>query len=144
MLEEVVTAGSVPHHSFHVFAVYPWVGLLREGRAEPLHVLERCRVRWGRVRSMEGDFAMVASRPLTWNGRTLSLGSIREERVRAASGGRALVHGLRSGDQVALHWDWICDRLPPSRASALRRYTLNHLAVVNSRLRHPGPAAILS
>jgi hypothetical protein len=32
----------VPHHSFHVFGVYPWVGLLGSDRGEtPLHVLDR-------------------------------------------------------------------------------------------------------
>ena len=36
---------AVPHHSFHVLAVYPWLGLLRTGIVdEPLHVLDRCRV----------------------------------------------------------------------------------------------------
>src|SRR5581483_8202771 len=45
-----VVAGAVPHHSFHVFCVYPWTGLLRAGRSEPsLHVLDRCRIGWGRV-----------------------------------------------------------------------------------------------
>jgi uncharacterized protein DUF6390 len=144
MLEEVVTAGSVPHHSFHVFAVYPWVGLLRAGRAEPLHVLDRCRVRWGRVRSVDGDLAVVASRLLSWDGHALSLGPVREEAVRAASGGRAFVHDLRPGERVAMHWDWICDRLDPSREAALRRYTRLHLDMVNSRLIHPGPAAVLA
>lgn len=37
-----------PQHSFHVFAVYPWLGLLRAGRdGPPLEVLDRCRIRWG-------------------------------------------------------------------------------------------------
>ena len=31
-LAEGVLAGGVPHHSFHVFGVYPWVGLLGDDR----------------------------------------------------------------------------------------------------------------
>jgi len=31
------------HHSLHVFAVYPWFGLLRTGSNVPLSVLDQCR-----------------------------------------------------------------------------------------------------
>ena len=36
-----VGLGAVPHHSFHVFCVYPWVGLLRDGLGgvEPLQMV---------------------------------------------------------------------------------------------------------
>ena len=55
-LREAVTAGGVAHHSFHVFAVYPWLALLRSGKREPaLTVLERCRIRWGRIEAVEGE-----------------------------------------------------------------------------------------
>ena len=38
-LVEGVLAGGVPHHSFHVFEIYPWLGLLRDERryATALH-----------------------------------------------------------------------------------------------------------
>jgi hypothetical protein len=50
-----VPACALPHHSFHVFGVYPWLGLLREGRSvEPLRVLDRCRIRWGQVVQIQG------------------------------------------------------------------------------------------
>ncbi len=40
----------VPHHGFHVFAVYPWLGLLRSAAGvDALRVLDRCRIRWGTV-----------------------------------------------------------------------------------------------
>ena len=41
---DAVAAGAVPHHCFHVFAVYPWLGLLRTGVVdEPLRILDQCR-----------------------------------------------------------------------------------------------------
>jgi len=60
-----VPAGARPHHNFHVFAVYPWLGLIRSAVDEqPLHVLDRCRIRWGGWRrwwvtasSCEGDLS---------------------------------------------------------------------------------------
>lgn len=72
-LAAAVPAGAVPHHSFHVFCAYPWVGLLREGRTEPsLAVLDSCRISWGRV--LTTDPLVVLRRPLTWDGRELALG----------------------------------------------------------------------
>jgi hypothetical protein len=35
-IAQVIPAGAVPHHSFHVFCVYPWTGLPRAGRAKPV------------------------------------------------------------------------------------------------------------
>ncbi len=56
-LAEGVLAGGVPHHSFAVFLIYPWVGLLGDDRraAQALTVLDRCRIRWGKVLSLHGD-----------------------------------------------------------------------------------------
>lgn len=36
-LSEGVNRGGSPTHAFHVFCVYPWVGLLRRARLEPAH-----------------------------------------------------------------------------------------------------------
>jgi hypothetical protein len=49
-ITEGVLAGGVPHHSFAVFCIYPYTGLLTDGRKAPhaLTVLDRCRIRWGR------------------------------------------------------------------------------------------------
>ncbi len=48
--------GGVPQHNFHVFAVYPWLGLLRAGmEGPPLRVLDRCRIRWGCIQAITGE-----------------------------------------------------------------------------------------
>ena len=40
----------VPHHCFHVFAVYPWLGLLRTGRRRrAARILDQCRTTPARV-----------------------------------------------------------------------------------------------
>ena len=120
-LAAAVPAGAVPHHSFHVFCAYPWVGLLREGRTEPsLSVLDSCRVSWGRV--LTADPLVVLRRPLTWDGRVLALGP---PAPHPATPG--FVAGLRPGDRVSLHWDRACDRLTGPQVRALRHYTELHL-----------------
>jgi hypothetical protein len=73
-LAEAIPAGVVPHHSFHVFHVYPWVGLLGHGRGEPLEVLHQCRIRWGQVVSVERDAVIVRSQPLRYDQGRLYLG----------------------------------------------------------------------
>jgi len=125
-LAATIPAGAVPHHSFHVFCAYPWVGLLREGRTEPsLHVLDSCRISWGRV--LTADPLVVLRRPLTWDGRALALGP---PAPCAATPG--FVTGLRPGDQVSLHWDRVCDRLTVPQARALRHYTGLHLRLTRT------------
>jgi hypothetical protein len=120
--------GAVPHHSFHVFGVYPWAGLLRAGRADPaLHVLDHCRISWGQV--ITTDPLAVLRRPLTWDGRMLSLGPAAPVPVAAG-----FITGLQRGDWVSVHWDCVCDRLTPSQLRALRRYTARHLRLASAEL----------
>ncbi|WP_199487153.1 DUF6390 family protein [Actinomadura logoneensis] len=133
-LASLALSGGRPHHNFHVFAVYPWVGLLRAGFGEEaLRVLDRCRIRWGRVMSIEAGTATVLSRPLLWDGHGLSLGDPRPETARLGPG-----PAVRPGDVVALHWDWICHRLTFQDVATLRHYTASQLAVVNDAER-PAP-----
>ncbi len=126
-LESVVEA--VPHHSFHVFTVYPWVAMLGRGRdAVALSVLEQCRIRWGTVTAVAEERATVVSEPLTYVDGELVLGPEREESVRWSTGGSSLVRELVDGDLVALHWDWVCDTLDPGQLEALRRWSAHRLA----------------
>lgn len=96
-------------------------------------MLDRCRIRWGCVVSVQGDAVKVRSRPLEWDGLGLSLGDPQPETARPGPGVPVGV-----GDVVALHWDWICHRLDPYGAAVLRHYTMSQLAAVN-RVSHPAP-----
>lgn len=142
-LEENLPALAVPHHSFHVFAVYPWVGLLGSDRGEtPLYVLDRCRIRWGRVMQRSGDTVVVESQPLTWEHGILGLGAARPEVARWASDGYGFAHDLAVGDDVSLHWDWVCDKLTTRQLQALRSYTNRQLRITNAQ-QHSGVATAL-
>ncbi|RPI20983.1 MAG: hypothetical protein EHM57_07200 [Actinobacteria bacterium] len=139
-LEEAIPAGAVPHHSFHVFGVYPWVGLLRSGESEePLRILDRCRIRTGTVQAVEGSSAAVRSRPLAWDGYRLDLGAPMTELVNVADDGMA----LQGGAVVTMHWDWICEVVSPAAAMRLEVVTRSQMELVNG-LSLPGPAALLA
>jgi hypothetical protein len=144
-LATLAVLGAVPHHNFHVFAVYPWVGLLRAGHGggEPLRVMNSCRIRWGRIHTVTDGLAEVVTQPLRWDGRTLHLGPSGVESMVYHRDGAALAPRLRPGDVVALHWDWVCDVLSPGRLAALRSYTALTLRMTNEALLRPTAAAIL-
>lgn len=141
-LAPVVPSGGLPHHSFHVFCVYPWVGLLRGGRIdEPLHVLDRCRIRWADVLAIDGDSAIVEFLPLSWDGSKLGYGPPQTEAVRTHLDGASLVGSLSPGDVVACHWDWVCERLTRRDLANLQRHTARTVQLVNGSAR-PAPAAL--
>lgn len=144
-LAEAVVAGGVPHHSYHVFCIYPWVGLLGDDRRheQALQVLDRCRIRWGRVREVALDKLVVDSQPLLCEHGRLYLGAARTEVVERTLDGVGLVGGFAVGDWVSMHWDWVCDRLTERQLTALRHYTALHLDVVNNRVEHPAAISAL-
>jgi hypothetical protein len=117
-------------HGFHVFGVYPWSRLLDTGLDHPRHVLDRCRIRWGTVTARSTGGVDVDTRRLTWDGTTLGLGEPAAERIEAD---HVLVE-VEVGDTVALHWEWLCDRLTPGQATDLERSTRHHLAATTLRL----------
>jgi hypothetical protein len=130
----------VPHHTFHVFAVYPWLGLLRTGDvAQPLSVLDRCRTTPALVLGVAGGTAEVLAPSLDWDGRRLALGSWERRTARVTDNGLGFV-GVDPGNWVSLHWDFVCDRLTPTQAATL--YAANERALAASN-RSAGPRSAL-
>lgn len=123
-------------HNFHCFEIYPWMGLLAAGRGgdRPREVLDRCRIRWGEVVAVNGGEVVLDSQPLVWDGQTLSLGEPTRETAIWTLGGVGFVEDLHPADMVALHWEWVCDRLDAQRFDALRRSTIRQLSIANRQL----------
>lgn len=123
--------GGVPNHAFHVFCVYPWVGLLREGYAShALEVIDQCRIRWGTVVEQIGSDLLVRSAPLTWDGQMIAHGIERTEIARVPVEDDV---GISPGDVVALHWDYVCQVLSHRQHKQLIRYHDRHMAIANER-----------
>ena len=117
----------------------PLAGTSRAGMdGPPLSVLDRCRIRWGRVETVDGDLVIVRNRVLAFEGSQLVLGDERVEEAHRSLDGTGFVTDLAPGDIVSLHWDWVCDRLKRAELANLQRWTHN-LAVVNATA-CPGPA----
>ena len=127
-------ASVFPHHAFHVFAIYPWVGLLRNDNDTARSILDNCRIRTGVVEEVDGESAYVGTRVLRWDGRALSNGPVERVRARWSVDGRSFLDAVQPGDRVSVHWDWICDVLTPTQARALETYEDRQLAVTNRLL----------
>jgi hypothetical protein len=126
------SANVLAHHSFHVFAVYPWVRFLDRDPTTPLRVMQDCRIRWGTVESLEGDHAVLTSRPLTFDDGLLALGDPQTEQVRWRKDGASLAPAPTLGVTVAAHWDWVCGDLTDSEEAALAHATAATLDLVNA------------
>jgi hypothetical protein len=144
-LTEGVLAGGVPHHSFAVFCIYPYTGLLTDRRKAPhaLTVLDRCRIRWGTVLAVAGDQVVVESQPLTWDGHVLALGRAETETVVQSIDGVGMVGQVEVGDRVSLHWEWVCDRLTEPQVRYLHGFTQRHLDIINRTRAPSGPIDLL-
>ncbi len=125
---------AAPTHAFHVFSVYPWSRLLPTGRSEPLEVLDSCRIGWATVEAVEPDELLVRGRHLEYDGRRLSLGPPRVERVDYLIDDAAFVDAVEVGQQVAVHWGFACDRLTAEQAASLERWTSWQLEAMAPRL----------
>lgn len=110
-----------PHHSFQVFEVYPWAGILKQGLAPgpAVNVLDRCRIRVGVVDAVDGESITVTNRQLGWDGQSLTPGEPVTEQARWSVDGLSLLDPPSVGDRVALHWDWVCDVLSDDQAARI-------------------------
>jgi hypothetical protein len=132
LLDVLESGEALAHHSFHVFAVYPWVRFLDRGPTKPVQVMQDCRVRWGLVESVQGDHAVIDSQPLTFVDGRLGLGAPVHERVRWRKDGTSLAPEPSPGQTVTAHWDWLCGTLGDGEIDLLATATQASLDIVNA------------
>jgi Family of unknown function (DUF6390) len=122
-----VLEGAEPTHAFHVFSVYPFLGLLRGGAGDvALSVLDQCRVSWGKVIETSAGLITVRSEPLVWDGNRLATGDPHDRQYLPVPGLR-----VNPGQWVALHWSRVCHPLDDANLGRLRRSQSRHLALAN-------------
>ncbi len=135
VLDTVDGTRALAHHSFQVFAVYPWIRFLDADAGTPLRIMQACRIRWGRVDAVHDEHVDITSRPLRFDGGLLGLGDAVPEVVRWRRGVTSLAPAPAPGDVVAAHWDWICGTLDDDEVAALTAATASSLDLVNATRR---------
>lgn len=125
--------GARPVHAFHVLDVLPRIGLLRSGHvADVLATIDSCRVRWGSVVAVEGDWLVASVPSIRLVGGRLRLAAPELRPVQAWRDGAGFVSDIRPGDVVSIHWDWACDRLDERRLANLIAWTRHHIRLANT------------
>jgi hypothetical protein len=132
LLDALEPGEALAHHSFHVFAVYPWIRFLDRDAEKPVQVMQDCRVRWGTVESLHGDHAVISSQPLAFADGGLLLGDPVPERVRWRRDGTSLAPPPIPGQTVTAHWDWLCGSLADGEGDACAMATQASLDIVNA------------
>ncbi len=132
VLDELAPGEGLAHHSFHVFAVYPWIRLLDRDQERPVQIMQDCRIRWGVVEAVEDDHALLSARPLVFSEGVLALGEPVEDRVRWRKDGASLAPAPVRGQTVSAHWDWVCGTLSDEDTAVLAAATQRALEVVNA------------
>jgi hypothetical protein len=128
-----VGCGAAPHHSFHVFCVYPWVGLLREGGGgtEPLRIIRQCHISWGTVMERIGDELVIDGPAITWQVGTLGIGGNERRTVWLDPRLATLGAAIAIGSVVAVHWEEVVDVLDRRQKRWLETITAEQIAVAN-------------
>ncbi len=124
-----------PFHGFHVFDIYRRAGLLRSGgREKIIETMDKCRISWGRIENIElgrrgGEFfsgsALVKCAPLVFRQGKLAVGNGIERNF------FVLDQKFKKGDEVCLHWDYICDKITLLQKKNLIYWTDYHLKIAN-------------
>jgi hypothetical protein len=70
---------------------------------------------------------LVRSQSLEWDGRMLRLGAAQVESVLPPVDAAP----LHPGDLVAMHWDYVCQKITRRQLDNLERYHGHHLGVAN-------------
>lgn len=121
-VQAALEPGAAPSHAFHVMVVGPWIGMLRAGLTEaPLGVLNSCRVRRGRVLSVDADTATVATDRVEFSSGRLMLSDGEPDvlSVRLGEAGNHPCGHVQQGDMVSVHWDWVCEVIDDRTARAV-------------------------
>ncbi len=127
--------GARPHHNFHVFEIYLRAGLTRDRTAViGLERMDACRISWGRVSAVEGAHLVVERPALALREGKLALTEPVPVRVARQLDGRGFADGAQVGDEVSMHWDWVCEVLSPSALRRLIGATRRYLALANETL----------
>lgn len=128
-----------PFHGFHVFDVYRRAGLLRSGNVSRLlETMDKCRIAWGKVESSEPtspsgtrfSFGTILVRyePLEFHGGKLRLGESVIQKV------LLLDSSIKNGNDVSLHWNYVCDKINTRQKNNLIYWTNYHLQLTNQTI----------
>lgn len=124
--------GAIPHHSFHVFAIWKRTGHVVQ--AHTVESMDACRVSAGKVLAVSGPFLTVSVKPLMMHEGKLALGEPIQKRIIRHFEAREDIEQVKIGDIVSIHWDVPCEVITSQQATLLERYTKESIVLANQIL----------
>ncbi len=128
-LEEKISRGAVPHHSFHVLNIWSQEG--HTDGLENLHRMNECRVSSGVVTAVNGHQITVSTEPLMYKQGKFSLGEAVSKIITRRLEAEYDIEQIKPGQIVSIHWSQPCEVITKKQADTLRRYTLQNIAFAN-------------
>jgi hypothetical protein len=128
-LEEKISKGAVPHHSFHVLNA--WRQSTQSNFATILKNLDECRVSAGTVIAVSGSEVAVMSEPLIYLEGKFQLGAPVERKLIRRLESEYDIEQVKPGQTVSIHWGVPCEVITADQAKTLRQYTLKNIDFAN-------------
>jgi len=132
------TLGAKPFHAFHVFDIGKKVGLINLGAVkEVIETMNNCRIGWGKVISKNLEAkgfsigsAVVEYYPIILVNSKLKIGEKLERTFYFTD------NKIKVGDEVSVHWQFICDKITMRERKNLIYWTNYHIEITNLELMH--------
>jgi hypothetical protein len=131
-LEQKVSEGAVPHHSFHVLNV--WRQTSPERVAQEFESLDECRVAAGEIVSVNGPEIVVKAEPLVYLNGKISFGEPVKKTLARKLEAEYDIEQLVPGQLISFHWSVPCEVLTKEQAFNLKKYTLQNINFANQTL----------
>jgi hypothetical protein len=131
-IEEKISHGAVPHHSFHVFNIWRRTGNVNIPHT--LQSLDECRVSSGTVISTNGPEITVLIEPLIYAGGKLALGAPVTKILTRQLEAEYDIEQIKPKQIVSIHWSVPCEVISKKQAVMLKKYTLKSLALANQTI----------
>mgnify|MGYP001616218447 CR=1 FL=1 len=126
---EKLNFGARMHHSFHVFNIWK-----RTGNDSSLHTLQsmdKCRISWGEIITIDGPLITVRTKPLIFDGNNkLILGNEIDIKI-ARKLNDDYIAEIKPGEIISMHWDTPCEILTGRQREYLEKYTVLSLGLAN-------------
>ncbi|MBN2094071.1 MAG: hypothetical protein JW740_01745 [Candidatus Zambryskibacteria bacterium] len=131
-LEEKISQGAMPHHSFHVFNIWT-----KEGHHDLLSDLQRmdeCRVSWGKVTAVNGPEIRISTEPMVCESGKFILGEPVIKSITRQLEAEYDIEQIKPGEIVSVHWSVPCEIITENQAKILKKYTLKNIAFANQTI----------
>ena len=131
-LSDILESGGIPHHSFHVFAIWKRTG--HEEKEHTIESIDSCRISWGRVMEVSGPTVTVERKQLVILNNKLAFSEPQNQRFTRTLDASDDIEGIESGNIVTIHWGVLCEAINETKVKMLERYTLQSMNLVNRML----------